>query len=478
MFTTKTQENLMKILLTLLFVALNLGFAQNTLDPDISKTIDSYINEQLSENLIPGISLAVVQDGKVIYAKGYGYANLEHEVAAKPETVYQLASVSKQFTAAGVMLLVEDGKIELDESIKTYLTDAPESWQNITVRQLLNHTAGLGDYPYETFDFRQPKTEDEILNYIYQSELMFEPESRFSYSNFGYITLSILISKVSGQSFGDFMTERIFAPLDMSATTVISEQDIVMNRAQGYEREVGEDNQPGVKNQTWVNPSLNIFGDGAFYSTVLDMAKWDAALYGTDILSQESKETLWKPLTLSNGNTYPLVEAYGMGWSVGTVNSHAFVEHSGGWQGFATHFLRFLDDRLSVVVLANLNLATSSEIARQVAALINPELALQSIEDEPEISSLINTVLEDLFTGELKPDMFTTGGLVISSELQTLIQENASALGAVQEATLLERENTSGDYVLYTYDVTLENVDLRLELVLNAEQKIANLILE
>jgi CubicO group peptidase (beta-lactamase class C family) len=464
----------MKILLTLLFVALSLGFAQNTLDPDISKAIDTYVNEQLSENGIPGVSLAVVQDGKVVYAKGYGYANIEHEVAAKPETVYQLASVSKQFTAAGVMLLVEDGKIALDESIRTYLPDAPESWQNITVRQVLNHTAGLDDYGAD-FDLLQPKTEEEMLNYIYQSELIFEPGSKFSYSNIGYMTLSILITKVSGQSFGDFMTERIFAPLDMTATTVISEQDIVMNRAQGYELEAGEDNQPSVKNQTWVNPTLNSFGDGAFYSTVLDMAKWDAALYGTDILSQESKETLWKPLTLSNGNTWPLVEAYGMGWSFGTVNGHAFVEHSGNWQGFSTHFLRFLDDRLSVVLLANLNLANSPKIAHRIAALVNPELALQPIEDEPQISSLVNTILEDLFTGELNPDMFTTGGLVISSELQTPIQENASWLGAVQEATLLERKDAPGDYVVYTYDVTLENYELQLELVLTPEQKIASM---
>ncbi len=353
----------MKTLLALLLVALGFSFAQNTLDPDISKAIDSYVNEQLSENSIPSVSLAVIQDGKVVYAKGYGYANLEHEVLATPETVYQLASVSKQFTAAGVMLLVEDGKIDLDESIKTYLPDAPESWQNITVRQILNHTAGLGDYGAD-FDYLQPKTEEEMLNTIYQSELMFEPGSRFSYSNFGYNTLSTLISKVSGKSFGDFMTERIFAPLDMSTTTVISERDIVMNRAQGYQLETDKDNQPSVKNQSWVNPSLNVFGDGAFYSTVLDMAKWDAALYSSNILSEESKETLWTPLTLSNGDSWPIADAYGMGWSIGSVNGHTFVEHSGGWHvhtqwlaaaiaGLAYAWLYMRTGRLWTAILAH-----------------------------------------------------------------------------------------------------------------------------
>jgi CubicO group peptidase (beta-lactamase class C family) len=334
-----------KSLVALLFLALSFSLAQttsapeNTLAPDVAKAIDTYINEQLSENSIPGVSLAVMQDGKVVYAKGYGFANLEHEVAAKPETVYQLASVSKQFTAAGVMLLVEDGKINLDESIRTYLSDAPESWQDITVRQILNHTAGLGDYAPD-FDFLQPKTEDEILQSIYQSELLFEPGSRSRYSNYGYITLGALISKVSGQPFGEFMQERIFAPLRMSVTQLVTERDLIMNRAQGYELEDGF-----PKNQAWVDPSINQFGHSAFQSTVLDMAKWDAALYGTDILSQESKETLWTPLTLSDGTTWPLTEAHGMGWFSGTINGHAFIEHSGNWQGFATHFLRFVDGK-------------------------------------------------------------------------------------------------------------------------------------
>ncbi len=461
----------MKTLLAFIVVIVGFGFAQNTLNPNIGKAIDSYFNEQLSENSIPGISLAVIQGGEVVYAKGYGYANLEHGVTAKPETVYQLASVSKQFTAAGVMLLVQDGKINLDDSIKTYLTDAPETWQDITVRQILNHTAGLGDYDAD-FDYLHPKTEEEMLSNIYQSKLMFEPGSRFSYSNFGYIILSILISKVSGQSFGEFMTERIFAPLGMSATTVISERDIVMNRAQGYQfdSETGD-----VKNQAWVNPTLNIYGDGAFYSTVLDMAKWDAALYGSNILSEESKETLWKPLTLGNGDSWPIADAYGMGWSVGSVNGHAFVEHSGGWQGFATHFLRFVDDRLTVVVLANLDVASSSGIARQVAGLVNPDLTLQVIEDEPEITNLVNTMLEDLFTGELKPDLFTPDGLVLGKELQILIRENSAALGAVQKITLLDHPDAPNDYLVYLYKVKLENLELRLELVLNAEQKIASL---
>jgi CubicO group peptidase (beta-lactamase class C family) len=457
----------MKLLITLLCLTLSSALAQNTLAPDLAETVDTYVTEQMDIDGIPGVSLAIVQDGKVVYAKGYGFANVEHEVPAKPETVYQLASVSKQLTAAGVLLLVQDGKIDLDASIKTYLTDAPETWQDITVRQILNHTAGLGDYD-EGFDLTQPKTEAEVLEYIYQSELLFEPGSSFSYSNFGYMTLSILVGQVSEQSFGDFMTERIFAPLEMTATTVISEQDIVMNRAQGYEynEETGE-----LNNQTWVNPTLNVYGDGAFYSTVLDMAKWDAALHGTDILSEDSKAILWQPLVLSDGRTWPLTEAYGMGWSSGSVNGHAFVEHAGGWQGFATHFLRFIDDRLSVVVLANVSSANSSEIARDIASIVDPELVLEPVEDQPELLAVAKEAVKGYFSNSVDEALFTPEA-VPSPEIQSELEGAAAVIGGFQDLTLFNRIETGG-YEVYYALVEFENTPINLQLVFNDEQKIA-----
>jgi D-alanyl-D-alanine carboxypeptidase len=462
----------MKRLIATLCLTLSLALAQNTLAPDLAETVDTYVTEQMDMNGIPGVSLAIVQDGNVIYAKGYGFANVEHETPAKPETVYQLASVSKQFTAAGVLLLVQDGKIDLDASITTYLTDAPETWQDITVRQILNHTAGLGDYD-EGFDLTQPKTEKEVLEYIYQSELLFEPGSNFSYSNFGYMILSILVGQVSGQPFGDFMTERIFAPLEMTATTVISEQDIVMNRAQGYEydEETGE-----LKNQTWVNPTLNVYGDGAFYSTILDMAKWDAALHGTDILSEENKATLWQPLVLSDGTTWPLAEAYGMGWSSGTLNGHAFVEHAGGWQGFASHFVRYTDDRLAVVVLTNVSSADSSGIARDIASIVNPELVLEPVEDQPELLAVAKEAVAAYFSNSADETLFTPEA-VPSPEIQRELEGAAAALGSFQDLTLFNRIETGGGYEVYYALVEFENTPINLQLVFNDEQKIAGIIL-
>lgn len=437
---------------------------------DVNTQIDTYINEQLTENSIPGVSLAVMQDGKVVYTKGYGLANLEHDVAAKPETVYQLASVSKQFTAAGVLLLVQDGKINLDASIKTYLPDAPATWQAITPRQLFNHTAGFGNYE-DDFDYLSPKTEDEMMAHIYQSDLNTEPGTRFDYSNFSYITLGALISKVSGQPFADFMSQRIFEPLGMDATRAVTERDLVSNRAQGYEFDP-ETNT--VKNQTWVNPTLNIFGDGAFYSTVLDMAKWDAALYGQDILNDASKALLWQPLTLSNGKTWPLVEAYGMGWSVDSVNGHKYVEHSGSWQGFTTHFIRFIDDRLSVILLANSNAADSAGMAREVASLVGPELRQQPIKDNPGITSLASTVVTGLLNGSLDESLFAPEGLP-DPEFRASIQEIAATLGALQTLTLTDEPKAPSGYTVHRHLLNFENASLMLELVLNTEQKIAAL---
>jgi CubicO group peptidase (beta-lactamase class C family) len=266
------------------------------------------------------------------------------------------------------------------------------------------------------------------------------------------------------------MQARIFGLLDMTATHLVTDRDIVPNRAQGYELEDGL-----LKNQNWIDPSFSQVGSGAFYSTVLDMAKWDAALYGTDILSQESKEALWTPLILSDGTTWPFTEAYGLGWLSGAVQgkNHFFVEHSGGWQGFSTHFLRFVDDHLSVVVLINSNHADSPEIAHQVARLVNPDLV---IADEPRVTNLVNTLITDVFTGELKQAMFTPEGLAMGNELQVFFQENAALVGAVEKITLLAHPDAPDGYLVYLYGIKFENVDVqRLELVLTPEQKITSI---
>ncbi len=335
-------------------------FAQDA----VSTRIDDYIRAEMQAQKIPGLSLAVIKNGEIVLAKGYGLANVEHQVPVKPETIFQSGSMGKQFTATAVMMLVEEGKLSLDDKITKFFPDGPGAWRNITVRHLLTHTSGLGDYP-EDFDLRRDYTEDELVQRIKTVPLAFQPGEKWSYSNLAYVMLGVLIHKVSGKFYGDFLQERVFQPLGMTTARVISEADIVPNRAAGYRLVNGE-----LKNQNWVSPTLNTTADGALYLTVYDMAKWDAALYTEKLLKRSSLDQMWTAVKLNDGKTFP----YGFGWALGAVNGHRIVEHGGAWQGFKSQISRYVDDKLTIVIFANQARANPAKIAHGVAALFDPQL--------------------------------------------------------------------------------------------------------
>ena len=348
---------------------------------------------------IPGLSLAVVRNGRITILKSYGLANVEHRVPVKPETVFQSGSIGKQFTAAAIMLLVQDGKISLEDKITKFFPDAPPAWNRITVRNLLNHTSGLGDFPPE-IDLRRDYTEDEYLASFKKSPLAFAPGTKWDYSNAGYATLGILIRKVTGKFYGDFLEQRIFRPLSMSAR-VISEADIVPNRASGYRLLNGD-----LKNQEWVSPSTNTTADGSLYFTIMDLAKWDAALYTDRPLQQATLKEIWKPTTLSNGKRKP----YGFGWHTDTIHKHRMVYHGGAWQGFKSSIIRFVDDKLTIIFLANSWETNDIRLTRGLAAIFYPEFALpaiQTIENkDTKASSLVRRVLLQLARGAADAALF------------------------------------------------------------------------
>jgi len=327
--------------------------------------VDEYVQREMQTQQIPGLSLAVMESGRIVLAKGYGLANVELHVPVKPETLFQSGSMGKQFTATAVAMLVADGRLRFDDKITKYFGNAPSSWSNVTVRHLLTHTAGFTDYPKD-FDLRRDYTEDELLERIAKIPLAFPPGDKWSYSNLGYVTLGILIHRVSGKFYGDFLQERIFRPLGMDTARIISEADVIPNRAAGYHLVEGK-----LKNQDWVSPTMNSTADGSLYLTVLDMARWDAALYTDSVLKQSALEEMWTPVKLNDGTT----RGYGFGWSLGEIRGHRLIEHGGAWQGFKSHIVRYPADKLTVVVFANLSQSNPSRIAQQVAALYNPELA-------------------------------------------------------------------------------------------------------
>jgi len=350
---------------TVTLPALILALSAACLGQSVTAKVDAYVKSEMEKQQIPGVAVAVMQNGVIILAKGYGLANVEHQVPVTPDTIFQSGSMGKQFTATAIMMLVEEGKLALDDSIAKYFTDAPADWQKITVRHLLTHTAGMTDYPSD-FNFRRDYTEDELLQRIKSVPLAFQPGEKWSYSNLGYVTLGILIHKVSGQFYGDFLHERVFKPLGMTTARVISVEDIVPHRAAGYRLVKGQ-----LKNQSWVSPSLNTTADGALYLTVYDMAKWDAALYTEKLLKRSSLEQMWTPVKLNNGTTLP----YGFGWGVGSVGGHRVVEHGGAWQGFKAQISRYVNDKLTIVVFANSSRTNQGKIAHEIAAIYNPALA-------------------------------------------------------------------------------------------------------
>jgi CubicO group peptidase (beta-lactamase class C family) len=317
------------------------------------------VRAEMQQQHIPGLTLLVSRNGKPVRAEGYGLANIELNVPTKPESIFQSGSVGKQFTATAVMMLVEAGKVGLEDPLTKYFPEAPASWKQVTVRELLSHTAGFTDYP-DSFDMRKDYTEADLLKIVEGIPLAYPPGTSWSYSNLGFLTLGVLIHKVTGQFYGDFLQERVFRPLGMTSTRIMSEADIIPNRCAGYRLVKGQ-----VKNQEWVSPSLNTTADGALYFSIQDLAKWDAALYTEKLLKRSSLEQMWTVAPLRDGK--PNSGHYGYGWFVESDHGHRLIEHGGAWQGFETHIARYVDDGLTVVVLTNLAGAKPGRIAHGVA---------------------------------------------------------------------------------------------------------------
>jgi CubicO group peptidase (beta-lactamase class C family) len=324
----------------------------------------------MKKQKIPGISMAIIRNNQIVYGQGYGYSNVEHQVPVKLETVFQSGSMGKQFIAMAIMMLVERGEIELDTRVKEYIEDVPKGWKNITVRHLLTHTAGTGDYP-DDFDYRADMDEDDMWELIKTIPLDFKAGEQYSYSNLGFITLGILIRQVTGEFYGDFLKKNIFEPLGMKTARVISESDIVLNRASGYELVDGK-----IKNQEWVSPSLNTFADGALYINIYDMAKYETGLNSNLLLKKrESFDQMWSPVKLNDNSTYP----YGFGWCLDeTVSGMRVVKHGGTWQGFESYVIRILNVKVTIAIFANLDEADVDTIASHVLEMYDPQFALKS----------------------------------------------------------------------------------------------------
>jgi len=328
--------------------------------------LDAVVEAERAKQHVPGVGIAVVRGGEVVKLQGYGLANVEHQVPVKPETIFQSGSLGKQFTAAAVMLQVEAGKLALEDPLTRFYPDAPPGWARITVRHLLTHTSGIADYGRADVDYRKDYSDDEFARVAYGLKLEFPPGSRFSYSNTGYALLGFIVRKASGRFYGDVLAERVFAPLGMKTARVISEADVVANRAAGYRLVAGE-----LKNQDWVSPQLNTMADGSLYLSLLDLVAWDRGLRAKAVLKPESWTQVFTPATLGDGTR----TEYGFGWRLYEAAGQKVERHAGSWQGFKTEIARYLGSDLTLIVLCNLAQAEPAKFTDALAALLDPSLA-------------------------------------------------------------------------------------------------------
>ncbi len=330
-------------------------------------SVDDYVRAWMQSRDVPGLALAVDRGGSVVKTACYGVANVELETPVTLETVFQIQSMTKSFVAMAIMMLAEEGKICVDQEVSAYLENTPDTWKGITVRHLLTHTSGIKDFINEpTASLRLDVTDEEVFAATAARPLNFELGEKYAYSNSNYHLLAMLIRKVTGEHYGAFLKKRVFDPLGMTHTRVMSWSDIIPHRAVGYVRDEGK-----LRNGDYVAGSILAYGGGGLLSTIEDLVKWDLALRGETLLKRSVLEQMWSPAKLNSGAE----SDYGFGWAIAGKPPHRWVSHSGGHMtGFTSTIVRYIDDDLTVIVLANSTSADPAKLAADIAGIYVPEL--------------------------------------------------------------------------------------------------------
>lgn len=345
----------------LITLALAVGtFAQVSAAEPLSKVVDRVAVEEMAKQHIAGLAIGVVERGKPVYLKGYGSANLELGVKVTPDTSFKIGSVSKQFLCSAVLKLAEAGKLSIEDPITKYFPDSPAYWSTITLRRLMTHTSGL---PRELpgWNTNTPYTEDDWVRLAKECKPLFACGENYSYSNVGYFLLAVVISKVATKPWPDAMKELVFGPNGLNSTRTTSHFELIPNRSQGYE----------WRNGVWTNEPMmvSIRPSGAFVSSLRDLARWETVLDSKDFFRPETYTAMWSPTLLNDGKTHP----YGFGWSFPELNGAKLIEHSGATMAFRSDFVRLVDRRIAVIVLANTDVANCSTIAKRVLTHFMPQ---------------------------------------------------------------------------------------------------------
>ena len=385
--------------------------------------LDAWVAEMMAREQIPGLSLAVVQNGNIVKVGHYGLANVELNVPVNEETSFKIASMSKAFTAAALMLLVEDGSVGLDDRVTSHLEGLPSTWDDITLRQLANHTSGMSndwdlhpggprpdDWTNNSSDyFLQNTTDEAFLSALTGLPLLFAPGERSSYAA-GTFVIGMVIERVSGMPYAEFMRTRIFEPLGMTRTIINDAARVVPHRASGYRLHRGE-----LMNGWRISQAAEARGDVGVMTTALDMAKWDAAMRDTRLLSQASLDEIATPARLNDGGSYP----DGLGWSLWPIRGFHTMGHGGGFRtGFSSIIYRFMDGDLTVIIVSNLwNVVFTFTDAQEIASFFDPTFQRISTmqprtDPDPDRSNILRNVIGLVASGIVNPTYMTENFLI------------------------------------------------------------------
>lgn len=391
--------------------------AQNQLPQDLREKIDKLAADTLAHTGVPSASVAVVKDGHVVYLKAYGDASVEPRVPAAPSMRYSIGSISKQFTAAAILLLQEQGKLSLDDKVSKYLPELTRA-NEISIRQLLSHTSGYQDYwpqDYVMPPMLQPTTSRKILDTWARKPLDFEPGTKWQYSNTNYVIAGLIVEKVSGQPLIQFLRERVFTPLGMKSITDIDDGRLTESDPVGYQRfALGPPRVAPKEGKGW------LFAAAELAMTAEDLAKWDIAIIDEKILKPSSYRELEREVVLNNG----LGSRYGLGVFVRSEAGRRSLSHGGEVSGFTSENVIFPDDRVAIVALTNMDAAgAGSDIAHGIAPLlfaVNDAVTQQKTEQARKI-------FEGLQRGTIDRALFTEDANFYFSE--QALKDFASSLG-------------------------------------------------
>jgi serine beta-lactamase-like protein LACTB, mitochondrial len=359
---------LIAYLFAVLLITTALSAQDGKLPPGQQADIESAVSKFMAANSIPGLSVALVENGEYVWAGGFGMADMENSVPAASQTLYRLASVSKPLTAIGAMQLWQDGKLDLDAPVQKYCPSFPQKDAPITTRQLLGHLAGIRHYRSDKPDdpevFNIKHFEDPIqggLQFFANDPLISKPGAHFNYTTHGYTVIGCVIEGASGEKYVEYIRERVFLPAHMSNTLADNRYAIIPHRTRFYQK----DKSGKVVNSDFLDSSYKIPG-GGWVSSAEDMARFETAILHNGLVTRSTLDLMWTALKPSDGSE----DSYGLGWDTSAENGVRVVEHSGGQQGTSTNIMLAPDQRAGVVVLINIEGAPAGDLSKELLKIV------------------------------------------------------------------------------------------------------------